>query len=53
MPLFPRNEVIGDNYASAKNRLKKLTEYFYKSKDVLYEYDIKKKKKIENAPEYI
>ena len=56
LPFIPGNEIIGDNYLLAKNRLKKLTEHFYENKDVLYEYDSiteyqKQKKIIEKAPE--
>ena len=39
MPFIPGNEIIGDNYLLAKNRLKKLTEHFNENKDVLYEND--------------
>ena len=38
-PFTPGNEIINDNYLLAKNTLKKLSEHFYESKDVLYEYD--------------
>ena len=58
MPFIPGNEIIGDNYLLAKNRLKKLTEIFYENKDILCEHVKiikyqKQEKNIERKPEKI
>ena len=53
---IPQSEKIGDNHLLAKKKLKKLSEFLNKNKDLPHKYnniidDQKEKNIIENAPE--